>query len=303
MECSRMINREDLGDGTHPLLFFLGDGDEKHPRANSLLVGEILIDAGITPSVMQEISKEHTINKILLSHWHEDHVSGVRCFPGAQVECHVLDKHPIISFNDMVELYGQEILHDDFLTYMKYYHLQESTIEKTFTGGEIKHASTGQQVKIIHAPGHSAGHSCFHVIPNDILFMIDTWVPGLGPWYGARDASISSYLETTRMLRSLDADRALLSHSNKILENDELNGLLDEIVRIIQDRNSRLMNGLKETMPMSLDAIRRKPVLPGDMASFEEPFNKSRTIAIRNHLAFLEETGKIISTPRGFLLT
>ncbi|MFW9880622.1 MAG: MBL fold metallo-hydrolase, partial [Candidatus Thorarchaeota archaeon] len=102
-----------MNDFIHPvseefkkIYFIKGARDGKYPYSHSLLLGDLLIDTGISSRLLRKLKRLFQINCILLSHWHEDHTSGNRLFPYANFFIHSKDKFLIENVNKFNEFYG-----------------------------------------------------------------------------------------------------------------------------------------------------------------------------------------------------
>ena len=65
-----------LSDEFENIYFIEGDRKGDYPYSHSLLIGNLLIDTGISGRRLRKVQKQFQINTVVLSHWHEDHISG-----------------------------------------------------------------------------------------------------------------------------------------------------------------------------------------------------------------------------------
>ena len=57
------------------------------------------------------------------------------------------------------------------------------------------------RVRVIHAPGHTRGHSLFHVEPDDVLYLGDIDLSSFGPYYGDAWSSLAERAPGPHALR------------------------------------------------------------------------------------------------------
>ena len=88
------------------IYFIEGENHARYPYSNSMLIGDYIIDTGISPKRLKRLKKLFPINKVCLTHWHEDHISGNYLLKDAKFYCHLKDKAPIEDIEKMIPYYN-----------------------------------------------------------------------------------------------------------------------------------------------------------------------------------------------------
>ena len=97
-----------LSDDFENIYFIEGDRKGNYPYSHSLLVGDTLIDTGVSGRRLRKVQRDHKIKTVVLSHWHEDHISGNNLFPSSEFMCHRKDRIPIEDITQMFPYYRVE---------------------------------------------------------------------------------------------------------------------------------------------------------------------------------------------------
>jgi endoribonuclease LACTB2 len=176
-----------------------------HTTTNCYLIGNnqecILVDAGYD-SLETKIELERAIrengltipNSIILTHSHPDHAPGVRQLMdwSPVVYCHHLEKQASLAaispWNDLSFLNDKD---------------------------NIKVA--GQDINIIHAPGHTAGQLNVYIPSKQVLLSGDNIVAEGTSWIGPPDGDMTDYLNTLNRLKQLKLTKIGPGHGNWVV--------------------------------------------------------------------------------------
>lgn len=171
-------------------------------QANSYIIGEVLIDAGVFPMALERFSDQ--IKRIILTHGHFDHIAHlaeIQAMTGAEVYIHEEDAIALrsevesLSFN-----FGARppmILPDHILT----------------DGDRIG------ELRVIHTPGHTRGSICLYDETERALISGDTVFPhgsfGRTDFPGGSTADLRASVEK---LVPLDVDSLYPGHERPVTE-------------------------------------------------------------------------------------
>ena len=74
-----------------------GDRNGNYPYSHSLLIEDLVIDTGISSGHIKKVKRQFPINSVILSHWHEDHISGNHLLNESKFFCHKKDMLQILA--------------------------------------------------------------------------------------------------------------------------------------------------------------------------------------------------------------
>ena len=275
------------------IYFIQGNNQGKYPFSNSLLIKEnnnILIDAGLGNRIIRKILKNNQINKVLLSHNHEDHISGLKYLKDAQIFIHNLDKKGVESIKYLQYIYGLDDSYEkEFKSFIESLGVKEIIINKTFKGGE-KLKINDIEIEIIHTPGHSAGHSCFYIKPYRIMFLSDIDLSSFGPWYGSIDGNIEQFIQSIKKILNYKIDYAVSSHKGLIVGD-----IKDRLIRFlnkIYEREKLILENIGNGI--TIEELVEKALIYGKFPEPKELFVMGERLMIEKHLNKLLRERKLI---------
>lgn len=261
---------ESISADNDNFFFIKGERDGRYPYSHSLLINDYLIDTGISDRRLKKLKKERAINNVLLSHWHEDHISGNNILNDAKFFCHPKDKHIIEDLSKMDEFYGttdmSENLYDDL---MEMLNMSNTKIDGLFEDNEILDLVNDLQLKVIHTPGHSAGHCCFLELNYHIAFLADLDLSSFGPWYAGIDSSVMEFEESIKRLIDTDIDIALTSHKGLFTGKALIKEKLQDFLSKIYERDELILEQLSEKTPRNVEDLANKNIIYKFYTMFE----------------------------------
>jgi glyoxylase-like metal-dependent hydrolase (beta-lactamase superfamily II) len=113
----------------------------------------------------------------------------------------------------------------------------------------------GVQVRAVHMPGHTSGHSVLLVEPEGIAFIGDIDLSSFGPYYGDATSSLAEFRRTLDKIADLPARTWVTSHHKGVISDRA------EFLRLLQafrekfDRRERAILGALAECPCSLDEL------------------------------------------------
>lgn len=283
-----------------------GQRGGKYPHGNSLLVQgsneTIVVDPSL--SLRGRVGGEGSVgggirvDRVVNSHCHEDHVAGNHLFPDVPWSLHRLDEPGIRSLDGLMAIYGmtpviesafRQVVVDDF-------HFAARSDAQTFVDGEIWDLG-GCRVRVIHTPGHTRGHSCFHVEPDDLIYLGDIDLTSFGPYYGDAWSCLEDFERSLAKVRAIDARWYATFHHVGVVEGRAaFLEKLDRFAAVIASRERRLLEFLAEPRSLAEIVTHRFVYRPGDAVAFADDVER-RSMA--QHLDRLTASGRVEAVEPG----
>jgi len=274
---------------------YFGERRGKYPHGNSIAVRGRSESVVIDPSlglVARPAAERPRADRVLHSHCHEDHFAGSFLYPDAPWHFHEADLPGIGSLDALLDLYGypEPIRSAWAKTVVERFHFTPRPDARGFRGGDVFELG-GARVEVIHAPGHTRGHSFFRILPDDLIVLADVDLSSFGPYYGDAWSDLEDFERTLASARELRARWYATFHHIGVIEGREaFLERLERFAAVIADRERRLLEYLAE--PRSLDEIVRHRFVyrPQDAVAFADGVER-RSMA--QHLARLERAGRV----------
>jgi glyoxylase-like metal-dependent hydrolase (beta-lactamase superfamily II) len=278
--------------GPHvPLLGGLRAG--KYPHGNSLLVEgreeSLLIDPSLSLSDRGTLPR---VDRVINSHSHEDHIAGNYLFPSVPCHVHELDLLGLRSLDGMLTIYGYPGPASDYFrqALAAEFHYRPRADAEGFADARLFDLG-GVTVRVIHAPGHTRGHSCLAIEPDGVLYLGDIDLTSFGPYYGDAWSSLADFERSLAAVAALEARHyATFHHIGVIDERDAFRSRLDRFTAVIRTREQRLLEFLAE--PRTLDEIvaHRFVYRPGDVVIYADAVELR---SMTQHLERLIDGGRV----------
>jgi glyoxylase-like metal-dependent hydrolase (beta-lactamase superfamily II) len=279
-----------------------GERGGKYPHGNSLLVVGSAETVVVDPSLsLVGRAERPRVDRVLNSHCHEDHVAGNHLFPDVPWHLPDADLPGIRSIEAMMAIYGmtpaieaafRRVVVDQF-------HFTPRADAVGFGDGDLFDLG-GVRLRAIHAPGHTRGHSLFHVEPDDVLYLGDIDLSSFGPYYGDAWSSLEDFERTLARVRAMDARwYATFHHIGVVDGRAAFLERLDRFTAVIAAREARLLAYLAE--PRTLDEIvaHRFVYRPGDPVAFADDVERR---SMRQHVDRLLAAGRVREVDPGRFL-
>jgi hydroxyacylglutathione hydrolase len=279
--------------GPHAIVL-VGVRGGRYPHGNSLLVRgrseTLLVDPSLTVAGMAADALP-AVDRVWLSHCHEDHLAGTFRFPHAACALHAADRPGLLTLDGMMAIYGLGgAVRDAFQrAIVEEFHWTARPDATALADGDVLNLG-GARVRVVHAPGHTRGHCVFHVEPDDVLYLGDIDLSSFGPYYGDAWSSLEDFERTLGLVRGIACRWYATFHHVGVVERDVFRARLDRFAAVIADRERRLLDFL--AVPRTLDevAAHRFVYRPGDAVAWAEPVER-RSMA--QHLDRLERAGRV----------
>ncbi|MFW9783863.1 MAG: MBL fold metallo-hydrolase [Candidatus Heimdallarchaeota archaeon] len=251
-----------LSDEFKDIYFIKGERNGNYPYSHSILIEDFLIDTGISAGIITKLKKFFPIKSVILSHWHEDHISGNHLLVNSKFLCHTQDKAPIEDLDLIYPYYRVDntAAGDQFRSMVKSLGMQNTEIYKTFEDNEIISIREHLQLKVIHTPGHTAGHCGFIETNSNIAFFGDIDLTRF-PYYATTDANLTMLENSIQKLKNLDINIAILGHRDPIYGSSKIREELDNFQSVINKRDERILSHLSEQKPIRPIDLRGKNLI------------------------------------------
>lgn len=269
----------------------------RYPLSHSIYVKDdvsVIIEPACREDLMKELASEAGVDIVLNTHFHEDHRIYNYLFENARLFVHELDAHgygSVEHFIDCFALSNSPALADYWKAFLfetlKY---QPYEVNTTFADGfEIDLGHT--KLQVIHTPGHSAGHCCFHFPNERIVYLGDLDLTSFGPWYGGYDCDIEAFLASIERIRDLAPRAVVTSHGHGLI-TESIDERLQRYADIIGSRDKQILEML--STPQTLDEIlSREIIYRQNQIAPDGPFYWDNRHMIGMHLERLEGQGLI----------
>lgn len=246
----------------------VGDKNGKYPHGNSLWIrgreGTAVVDPSLSV-VARADELRGRADLVIQSHVHEDHVAGVHLFPQAKVYAHHSDVPGLQSLDGLMDMYGYGGLDTAMRQLvLEQFHYAARPDTHGFADGEV-FALGGTQIRAIHTPGHTRGHSVLLVEPAGVLFLGDIDLSSFGPYYGDAWSNLEDFERSLQRVREIEARVWVSFHHVGVIDDREtFLAKLDRFAGKIAEREAALLEFLSE--PRSLaDMVRRRFLYPPDI--------------------------------------
>ena len=287
---------EERDYGPHVRVLF-GERAGKYPSGNSLLVRGTRQIALIDPSLglhARRAAGERLprVDRLLLSHTHEDHLAGCSLYPDTPCHAPRLEVAALASLDALMDLYGypEPIASGWREALVEQFHYAPRPDAQSYDDGALFDLG-GVQIRAIHAPGHTTGHSLFHIEPDDVLYLADIELSSFGPYYGDAVSSLVDFERSLARVREMPARYYATFHHIGVLEGrDAFLARLDRFCAVIADREQRLLAYLAEPHTLDEIALHRFVYRPTDPVSFAIPVERH---SMKQHVERLLASGQV----------
>jgi glyoxylase-like metal-dependent hydrolase (beta-lactamase superfamily II) len=242
--------------GSHTTVL-VGDDGGRYPAGNTVVVtgrdGTAVIDPSL--SLVGRGGAPMPIDRVLLTHVHEDHVAGASLFTDLPIACHEADALGLRSIDGLMQIYGLTGPAGDALRdlVVKNFHYVARPDVGTFVDGDVIDLG-GVTVTVVHLPGHTRGHSGFLIEPDGVLVLGDIDLSAFGPYYGDAWSDLDAFEASLRRARAIEVPWYVTFHHRGVIDGvEEFRARIDEFAAVIERREARMVEFLAE--PRSLDDL------------------------------------------------
>ncbi|HWG91946.1 MAG TPA: MBL fold metallo-hydrolase [Candidatus Thermoplasmatota archaeon] len=265
------------------------------PSAHGLLLRDgtqwTLVDAGGDRDLLEALAPH--VGRVILSHYHLDHVLHNDLFPLSKVWANAADLQGYRSAQDYFAWSGapqipgermRDFAHD------RYRWLPD--VRETFRPGDTLE-TTATRWRFVPVPGHSPGHVALYEPDRQYLHGVDVEFSGLGPWYGWNHCDADQFEAGVASLLKLPRRVVTTGHSPLIRGDGEkeLRGFHDAF----RDRDEQVVAFVASRKRATLDEI-----VEGVRIFYGRTLDKSPWLRpwcatmTRQHLSRLERARRVV---------
>jgi glyoxylase-like metal-dependent hydrolase (beta-lactamase superfamily II) len=262
-----------------------------------LLIGNTLIDTGISSGYLRKLKRRYPIENVILSHWHEDHISGNRLMKKVQFFAHQKDVPVIENVEKMYDYYfvnellEQTELFDMILQGLR---LKDTKVNQIIFDNQVIDFDDGFNLKVIHTPGHSAGHCCFIELKTRIAFFGDIDLSSFGPWYAAKDSSLVQFINSIKKIKEKDINIAVTSHKGIVTGKENIQRSLEKYLEKLSNREEQIISQLANSQNgLSLADLTAQKIIYKRYSEYEVYERMAEKVMIKQHLEKLLGEGII----------
>jgi len=291
---------EDFSD----IFFIKGKNNARYPYSNSLLIGDHLIDTGISPIHLRKLKRTCPINHVLFTHWHEDHISGNYLLKNVKFYCHSKDVLPIENVEKMIPLYNvtNTPVEDELISLIKLLRMQNIKIDALIEDNDIFDIGDQLKLKVVFTPGHTAGHCAFYELNSKIAFLGDIDLTR-HPYYGSLDASLIEFEESIAKIKKLDVNIVVTGHKGIIEGKKKINEEIEKYTLILKERGERVLTFFSErNKPIKLNEFKNSNIIYRKYSAFKDFEIIAELLMIEKHLKKKKKKGIISETNNGYVL-
>lgn len=274
--------------------------------ANTLFINDTekaVIDPASDLEILKKLSEQFSIEHCIFSHYHFDHSFSYYLFGDAIKYIHKVERNNYPFFKQLVrtliflyypwkEVYNYLLTRDFFSGWRILWEIRMLWLwpNKKFRDGDILEIGT-TRIEVIHAPGHSKGHTCFYFPDEKILYSADYDLSSFGPWYGQRDSDIDELIASIEKIKKMDISILVTGHHKGVV-TEEIFERLDDFLRIIDEREERILNLLDSRK--TVRGLFNKEIIYSTTDVKKDNFlSKSAQLMIKKHLKRMQKKGLV----------
>jgi glyoxylase-like metal-dependent hydrolase (beta-lactamase superfamily II) len=273
----------------------IGQDGGRYPHGNSMLVvgadETVLIDPSL--SLVARGGAPLPVDRMLVSHSHEDHLAGVHLHPDASIQVHEADALGVHSLDGLMQVYGMpaDISAEWADTLVRDFHYTARPDATTFADGDVIDLGGGVTIEVVHLAGHTRGHSGFLVPSEGVFFCADIDLSAFGPYYGDHWSDLEDFERSLARCRDIDARTYVTFHHKGVVEGrTSFLEQLDTFGAVIARREQALLAYLAEPRTMDEIVAHRFVYRPGVQLLFADHVER-RSADL--HLQRLDRTGAV----------
>lgn len=275
------------------IYFIEGENRGKFPYSNSLLVNNILIDAGLGIEKVKEFSRK--VDLLILSHTHPDHSSGAWIFN--ELGKKVLSPEGFATDLDSLSIrFVGESLSGAWKKFFTGLGMRSFKSE-WYSDGEVLNKSP--EIIAYKLEGHTKDLHIF-TIDSNIMYGADIDLTSFGPWYGHKESDIEKFKKSIEKILEFDIDIFISSHRKPIFGRDKIEEEILKYLEVFDKRDQILIKLLTE--PRSIEELVKISPFYGKKPFAKEILDYFEKMMIEKHLERLVKKGKVLRLNDEFIV-
>ncbi|MHA2224339.1 MAG: MBL fold metallo-hydrolase [Candidatus Hodarchaeales archaeon] len=236
---------------------------------------KLVIDAGFQHGMgqLEAVRDFFDINSadlLFFSHYHIDHIVGCRIFSKSRKAIHFSEKDALKNEKTFLDFcyqstqtpYEYETWTQRFLEFLNYDGVSgwsDFALDAVESINPKHSLHIGEKsLELLHLPGHSPGHCGIYDPESLLLFIADIDMRSFGPWYGWKNANLTSYRKSVNFLEGFvkahDISVIVPSHSSP-MDKQECLKRLSEFKKFFDKRNNLILDFIKNKKGVTLEEI------------------------------------------------
>ena len=276
-----------------------GQRDGRYPDGNTVVVtgseGVAVIDPSLT--VWSRGGVGVTVDHVLVSHAHEDHIAGLHAVNPEHVHVHHHDVRGVRTVDGLMAVYGLTEPPEAVAVWqaelVERFHLAGWPAASGFDDGATWQLG-GVDIAAVHLPGHTRGHTAFIVEPDGVAFVGDIDLSSFGPYYGDHWSDLDDFVTSLDRVAEIDAAHHITFHHKGVVSGrDRFRSELAAFAAVIGHRDDVLL-GLVAQGVDTVDALVDHGIVyrPGTRPAMFGTSVERRTIQL--HLRRLVREGVVV---------
>ncbi|MEW6298306.1 MAG: MBL fold metallo-hydrolase [Thermodesulfobacteriota bacterium] len=240
----------------------VGQNNGKYPYGNSILIDDettALIDPSLTIVELDGRVSPRRVDCLFNSHYHEDHFAGNFLFPDALLHIHSLDVPAMRSLDTLFDYYGMDSLATEAwkpVVVEKFHYQPRERIVPLRDGDVFDFGHT--RMRVVHTPGHTAGHCCFFFENEGLLFVGDWDLTWFGPVYADTTSDLEATIASLHRIRALGAQTLVSFHEAGICTENQAE-VVSRYLSVVYEREQALLDFL--ALPRTLEEIVKRRII------------------------------------------
>ena len=180
--------------------------------------------------------------------------------------------------------------------------LKNTKIDEVIEDNQIIKLENGCEIRIIHTPGHTAGHCAFLELKSKIAFLADIDLTNF-VFYAGMDSNLMDFENSLNKLSQLDIKTAITGHRGRVEGEKVIEKEIDNYRSIIYKRDDRILSNFSETNPKTVLDFKCQNIIYKYYSQFKEYELIAELIMIQKHVDKFITTDVLEQNGNGYILS